>query len=364
VAEPSKTVLHVKPACVTLPRVPRVGIKEVARAAGVSVTTVSHALNGKGRLPEETRERVRRVALELGYRPSRTARNLVGGRTGLMGLTVSHAEGVPFALSDFAYFTQLMSAAATAAIERNYALVLAPPAVDRDGWLGVDVDGAIIVDPVRDDPLVNALHRARVPVVTTGRVAGGAGGDPWVDNDHAAGTRSVLDHLARRGARRIALVTSPPVTSYTIDSEAAYRAWCDEHGHDALVAYAREDLTEGAGYAATSELLGRSEPIDGIYATLDRLALGALLAAEARGIRVPDDLLLVGNTDSDAARLATPSLTALSLHPDAIARRAVDLLADLIEGIEPATRNVIVPTRIVARASTRRSTSGAVGRRP
>jgi DNA-binding LacI/PurR family transcriptional regulator len=344
--------------------VDRVGIKDVARVAGVSVTTVSHALNGKGRLPEETRERVRRVALELGYRPSTTARNLVVRRTGLIGLTVSQAEGVPFALSDFAYFSQLMSAAATAAIERGYALVLSPPAADRDGWLGVDVDGAIIVDPVRDDPLVHSLHRARVPVVTTGRVTGAPSRDPWVDNDHAAGTRSVLDHLARRGARRIALVTSPPVTSYTIDSEAAYRAWCGERDCEALVAYAREDLTEGAGYVAASELLGLREPIDGVYATLDRLALGTLLAAEARGIRVPDDLLVVGNTDSDAARLATPALTALNLHPDEIGRRAVELLADIIEGIgPPLTRSVTVPTRIIARASTRRPVGPAVTRR-
>ena len=336
----------------------------MARAAGVSVTTVSHALNGKGRLPEETRERVRRVAIELGYRPSTTARNLVGRRTGLIGLTVSQAEGVPFALSDFAYFQQLMSAAASTAIERGYALVLTPPAAGGDdGWLGVDVDGAVIVDPVRDDPLVSALHRAGVPVVTTGKVTGAASRDPWVDNDHAAGTRSVLDHLARRGARQIALVTSPPVTSYAEDSEAAYRVWCDEHGSEALVAYAREDLTEGAGYAAVSGLLDLPEPIDGIYATLDRLALGALLAAEARGIRVPEDLLVVGNTDSDAARLASPSLTALSLHPDEIARRAVELLADIVEGVARPARNVLVPTRIIARASTRRPPRTTSGRR-
>jgi DNA-binding LacI/PurR family transcriptional regulator len=334
--------------------VQRVGIKDVARAAGVSVTTVSHALNGKGRLPAQTRERVQQVALELGYRPSTTARNLAGRRTGLIGLTVSQAVGVPFALSDFAYFAQLLSAAATAAIDRSYALVLAPPAADQSGWLAVDVDGAIIVDPVRDDPLVDALHRSRVPVVTTGRVVGGTGHDPWVDNDHIKGTRSVLEHIARRGAQRIALVTGPPVTSYAIDSEAAYLAWCEERGSEPRVAYAREDLTEGAGYAAASELLTGPEPVDGVYATLDRLALGTLLAAQARGIEVPGDLLVVGNTDSDAARLASPALTALSLHPDEIARRAVELLADVIDGAAPEPRNVIVPTRIVARASTRR----------
>lgn len=335
----------------------RVGIKDVAREAGVSVTTVSHALNDKGRLPAETRERVRSVAAALGYRPSTTARNLVGGRTGLIGLTVSQAEGLPFALSDFAYFSSLLSAAATAAIERGYALVLAPPAAGGEGWPGVDVDGAVIVDPVVDDALVEALDRAGVPLVTTGRAF--EHGGPWVDNDHVAGTRSVLDHLERQGARRIALVTSPPVTSYTIDTEGTYRAWCAERRSRPLVAYAREDLTEGAGYAAAARLLDATQRVDAVYATLDRLALGTLLAAEARGIDVPDDLLVVGSTDSEAARLATPSLTALRLHPDEIGRRAVELLADLVEGKAPVD-NVVVPTRLLLRASTRRKAAASV----
>ena len=332
----------------------RVGIKQVARAAEVSVTTVSHALNGKGRLPPETRERVRRIALELGYRPSRAARNLVGGRTGLLGLTVSQNPELPFALSDFAYFSQVMSAAATAAIRRGYALVLTP-AADGDGaWPAVDLDGAVIVDPVADDPLVAQLRAGGVPVVTAGRVVGDGHG-PWVDNDHAAGTRAVLDHLGRRGARRVALVTPPPVTSYTADAEGAYRAWCAEHGAEPRIAYARADLTEGAGYAAAGELLGADEPPDAVYATLDRLALGTLLAAQARGIRVPEDLLVVGCTDSDAARLARPALTTLNLHADEIGSQAVELLADIVEGTRGEDTTVTIPTRVVTRASTRRA---------
>jgi DNA-binding LacI/PurR family transcriptional regulator len=340
----------------------RVGIKDVARTAGVSVTTVSHALNGKGRLPARTRERVRRVALELGYRPNATARNLAGGRTGLLGMAVSQADGQPFVLSDFAYFAQLMSAAASAAIERGFALVLTPPARGEGPWSGIDVDGAVIVDPVRGDPYVRALREAGVPVVTTGRVPD----DPvdadrtWVDADHVGGTIAVLEHLRRSGARRIALVTSPLVTSYAIDGERAYREWCAAHDNEVLVATAWDSLTEASGYAATAELLQRPDPPDAVYATLDRLALGALLAAQSHRVRVPQDLLVAGCTDSTAARAAKPGLTALSVHPDEVGRRAVQLLADLVEGEEPAQRRIVVPTRIVARGSTRRRAAGAI----
>src|ERR1700754_3062712 len=148
----------------------RAGIKEVAAEAGVSVTTVSHALNGRGRLPEETRERVRTVAARLGYKPNATARNLVVGKTGLLGIAVSQQGGPPSAVTDFAYFAQLMMAASTEAIANGYALVLAPAESALDPHAGIAVDGAIIVDPVSDDPLVGRLQEAGIAIVSTGRV--------------------------------------------------------------------------------------------------------------------------------------------------------------------------------------------------
>ncbi|MDW5594596.1 LacI family DNA-binding transcriptional regulator [Conexibacter stalactiti] len=331
----------------------RVGIKEVAAAAGVSVTTVSHALNNKGRLPEATRQRVRAIADQLGYKPNATARNLVVGRTGLIGLVVSQHGGPPFAVTDFAYFGQLMLAASTAAIGEGYALVLAP----ADGALapqgGIAVDGAIIVDPVRDDPLVSALGRAGITVVTTGRMLGDDR-SCWVDNDHIAGTRSMLDHLQRCGAERIALMTSPLEISYTFDVERAYREWCASERVEPIVKAPELGLSERAGYAAAGELLSLPEPPDAIFATYDRLAYGTLMAAEARGVRVPDDLLLATTaTESQAPEQARPALTTLNLNPEEIGRAAASLLIALLDDEEPA-RHVVVPHRVVVRSSTRR----------
>lgn len=333
----------------------RIGIKEVAFAAGVSVTTVSHALNGKGRLPEATRLRVQNVADQLGYRPNATARNLVVGRTGLLGLAVSQAGGPPFAASDFAYFAQLMMAASTEAIANGYALVLAPAdgALDPSGKIAVD--GAIIVDPVRQDPLVARLRRAGITVVTTGRDPGDDDRGCWVDNNHIAGAWSMLDHLARRGGERIALMTSPIEISYTIDIEHAYRGWCERRGVAPLVKRTASDLTERAGYDAALELLALEQPPDAIFATYDRLAFGTLMAADARDVRVPGDLLLATTaTESQAPEQVSPSLTTLNLHPEEIGRSAAGLLVDLLDEHEPAQRHVIVPHRVIARSSTRR----------
>jgi DNA-binding LacI/PurR family transcriptional regulator len=332
----------------------RIRIKDVATAAGVSVTTVSHALNAKGRLPEETRQHVRRIAEQMGYRPSVAARNLGGGKTGLLGLLISQPTGSPVRFSDFAYFTQLMMAASTTAMKAGYALVLTAAESGLPGGAGLPLDGALIIDPVADDPMVQELLDSDIPVVTTGRILGPNENRPWVDNDHAAGARAVLDHLARRGARRIALMTNPAVMSYTVDVEDTYRTWCVDHSIKPLVSRVGADLTESAGYAAARHLLGRKQPPDAIYATYDRVGLGALLAARAANIAVPDDLLLAVTATGSGGEPTRPSLTGLSLYPDQIGVRAAELLIELVEGRTPSALQITVPTRLVPRTSTKR----------
>jgi DNA-binding LacI/PurR family transcriptional regulator len=121
---------------------------------------------------------------------------------------------------------------------------------------------------------------------------------------------------------------------------------------------ARDDLTEGSGFEATVKLLRRRHPPDAVYATLDRLALGALLAAQARGLAVPRELLVAGCTDSDAGKWARPSLTALALNPEEIGRAALAMVIGLIEQSDPDPENLFVPTRIIPRGSTRRRVLG------
>jgi DNA-binding LacI/PurR family transcriptional regulator len=329
----------------------RIGIKEVAAAAGVSTTTVSHALSGKGRLPEATRERVREVAGQLGYRPNVSARKLGGGSTGLLALAVSQVEDLTFQLGDFDYFASLIRYATTAALDRGYALALAP-AADVEGALHkIPADGAIVVDPVPDDASVTYLRSQGVPIVTTGRLLDGGGEDHWVDNDHVAGVRKVLDHLHAVGARRIALVAPRTFASYIVDVRAGYSGWCADHGCEEIVGIA-PDVTETGGFEVSTELLERADPPDAIYAALDRLAIGVLLAATAKEVRVPEDLRVAACTDSVAAQTARPPLTTLGLDPERIGREAIGMLIDLVEGSEVEPRTRLVPTRLIEREST------------
>lgn len=329
-----------------------VGIKAVAEAAGVSITTVSHALNGKGRLSDETRRHVREVAERLGYQPSVMARALAGGRTGMLAMLFSGTKDFALKVGDFDYFLQLMNGAASGALQRGFSLTMLQADDDLEVLDGLPLDGAIVIDPIAADPIVARLSGRGLPVVTTGRVVDGPADAFWVDNDHVAGTRAVLDHIAAAGARRVALLTGPPLASYAFDAHAAYLAWCAERGQDPMIAQVRGSVSEGSAYTAAIELLDSDEPPDGIYGTLDRLALGALLAAESRGVDVPRALRIAGCTDSDASRRARPALTALSLNPDRLGREAVDLLLALVEQSEPPERHRLVPATVIPREST------------
>lgn len=329
-----------------------VKIGDVAAAARVSTTTVSHALNNKGRLTEETRRRVRQVADQLGYKPSPLARGLARGRTGMLALTVSSVDQVALTIGDFDYFMQLMNAATSLAFERGFSLTLVPAASREDVLGQLPLDGAIVIDPVPGDETVDLLAERGIPVVTTGRVPDAPSEACWVDNDHVAGTRAVIEHLAWEGATRVALLTAPTLQSYTRDSLRGFEATCAELGLESVVETVTDSLSEGGAFAAASRLLESGRPPDAIYATLDRLALGALLAAEAKGVRVPEELRVAGCTDSDAARSSRPALTALSLNPEQIGTEALDLLITLVEFGEAAQPHRIVPFALIPRAST------------
>jgi DNA-binding LacI/PurR family transcriptional regulator len=328
-----------------------VKLEDVAREAGVSPATVSHALSGKGRLPESTRLRVQEVARRMGYSPNPAARRLAGGRSGLIAVAFSLSDTLPVALTDVDYFSQAIHAATERALQRDYALVVAPPTPQTAVWSRIPLDGVVVFDPVAGDPVLAELRARGVPLVLSGRDP--AGGDDYcVDNDHIAGTRGVLDHLAERGARRIAVLLGEPVDAFNADCLAAYRSWCDEHGAERLA------QTAPVGHMSEPEwpdrLLAGDTPPDAVYANAEVLGLATLRAAQRRGLRIPDDLMLAVAADREPAE-AGLAITTLELDPARTAAEAIDMLVELIDGRPPPERLRLIPTRLVPRASTRRS---------
>jgi DNA-binding LacI/PurR family transcriptional regulator len=332
----------------------RISIRDVARAAGVSTTTVSHAINGKGRVDAATRERVVAIADRLGYRANRTAVNLLRRRTGMVAITISAPEGMPTGLMQLDFFVRFVNAATQTALDAGYALILAPPA-GAASFDAIEVDGGIVIDPLADDPLLAVLAARGVPVVTSGRdPSRPADTGAWVDNDIVRSTRALLDHMRASGARMIGLVSAPAVYSYGMDYRQGYEDWCAAEGVDPRIAEAADGISEMAGFAAASGLLDSERPPDAIFAALDRYALGALAAATSRGLSVPGDLMLAAGTDSELTRSATPPISGIDLHPERNGRRAAEMLIARIEGAELGDAQAIVPADLVLRASTHR----------
>lgn len=331
----------------------RLDIRDVAREAGVSVTTVSHALNNKGRIARDTRERVQRVAAELGWRPSSLARNLVNQRTGLLGLVVSSSSWETMQSGTLHYFTQLMMGATTAALTRGYALASLP--VDKGLGTDIQVDGAIVVDPVSSDPLLQWLREQNSPYVTTGRDVADPDVKTWIDNDHAYGTRIVLDHLMEQGARKVALLCPTNDISFRYDIEKAYRDWCVKHGLDVEICYTQEDSMERAGYDGMTNLLSQANPPDAVFAAYSPLAFGAARAAGVAGVKVPEELMIVTTATQEVSTYQgiQSQITSLDLHPDRLGQEAARLLVALVDGQTSDLPQLVQPD-LTVRGSTQR----------
>lgn len=330
----------------------RVTIADVARAAGVSRTTVSHALNGLGRVDPRTRERVRAAARELGYRPSLRAQRLRRGESRTIGLVSSMPAAVAGGPSRLGFYMEVAAAAAETALGQGFALVLVPPLEAGVPVESLDIDGAIAVEPERADAVTELLLERGIPVVTVGRQPGVE--LPHVDLHGLAVGELLLDHLYQRGARRIALLVGQAQRHSYLDVRAAYETFVGERGLPSMVMTAPEDGGEDAGYASCVKLLERHPGVDAVCATVDAFAVGVVRALVEAGRRVPADVLVATRYDGLRARTCDPPLTAVDLHLDRVAAEAVSLLLERLAG-DTARAVVSGPDPVlVARASSLR----------
>ncbi|MER7468740.1 LacI family DNA-binding transcriptional regulator [Streptomyces sp. NPDC097981] len=321
-------------------------IADIARAAEVSTATVSHALGGTGRVGESTRRRVREVAAALGYSAGR------GPRTRTLGLAVTTYAGAAWNFVEIAYFSRLLTAATAAAHARGYALTVLP--ADRGAeplWHTLAVDGMLLLDSPAGDPVLRALRARGLPVVFDGRPPDPRPADAWVDNDHEATTREVLDHLAASGARRIALHSGYGREYYTGAVTSAYVRWCAECGADPLVV--PFDPEDTPGHAFDAVFAGPGRP-DAVYCVYDPGGRQVLAAAARHRLRIPEQLRLVCASEDPSYAAGDPAVSTVTLRPEVIGERAVAALVVLLEsphGTPPG--QLTVPAALTVRTSSR-----------
>ncbi|HEX2208965.1 MAG TPA: LacI family DNA-binding transcriptional regulator [Longimicrobium sp.] len=321
-------------------------IRDVAQRAGVSVTTVSRALNGTGPVSDEVRRRVEAASAELRYLPHATARSLITRRTNVFGVVLPDLFGE--------FFSEVIRGMDPQAQQRGYHLLLSG---SHDGLREIEfavgamrgrVDGMIVMSPdVCGADLAGCLP-PDVPVVLLNCDVTGTDFNA-INVDNYGGALEMVRHLVGMGHRRIAMVRGAEANFDAGERLRGFRAAIGEaDGVEGIEAPG--DFTEAGGYRAAMELFGGPNAPTAVFCANDAMAVGAISALRTAGRRVPDDVAVAGFDDIPIGRYLSPSLSSVRVDVNRMGARAVELLCHAIAGDAPPAQELL-ETRLVIRRS-------------
>lgn len=323
-------------------------IEEVAARAGVSRSTVSRVLGGGDRVSPAALESVRRAIEELNYVPNRAARSLASRQTLAIALVVPEDTrrffGDPFFAS---IVTGINEKLAATDYLLNLFIASGDPGDKTTNYLaGGNVDGALIVSHHASNTFLERIHRA-VPVVFGGRpLVSDLSGYYFVDVDNVEGARIGTRHLVERGHRRIATITGPLDMPVGADRLQGFREVLAEAG---LAERAAEDgdFTVEGGAAAMERILASGDAPDALFVASDLMARGALGVLRSRGLRVPEDIALVGFDDSPVATDMAPRLTTVHQPSRGQGEAMADILLARLAGEDPPHATILQAELVV-----------------
>lgn len=334
-----------------------VTIRDVARAANVSISTVSHVLSGKRPTSGQTRRRVQAIIQELGYRPNRVAQSLVWRRPFALGLIIPDITNP--------YFPTFARGAEDRVRERGYTLVLGNSDYDparEASYLDLvrsnQLAGAIFCLGDEMSPILAELNRAVEEGVAVVMVHSPMARVPTVCADNRQGGRLAAEHLMSLGHHKIGMVSALPLDEGMADREAGFLEALREAGRSVdrsgiPVTYGNHQI-EG-GRKATVELLTHTPSLSAIFVLNDLMALGALEGARGIGRRIPEDISIVGFDDIPFAALANPPLTTVGQPIRQLGEQAADLLLSVVDrgrGDQAEPQRVLLPNQLIMRGST------------
>ncbi|MDA8440285.1 MAG: LacI family DNA-binding transcriptional regulator [Propionibacterium sp.] len=329
----------------------RISIVDVAREAGVAISSVSAALNGGPGVSEATRARVRETADRMGWVPSVRGRSLSSKRTRALGLVVQRQPGV---LEADPFFAGFIGGVESVLESAGYALLLqigrsAAAGADRLRRLALSgaVDGVFLTDVSVEDPRYALLDHLQLPAVAVN-----APGSVWVSSvtqDHRSGLSALMEHLIALGHRDIAHVAGTPGLVHSEERESVWRCVLESHGLP-LGPVITGDFTTEAGARAADALLGGSRVPTAVVCANDLMAIGFLSRAKALGVGVPDDVSVTGFDGVLLGAHVHPPLTTVMTLPGALGTRAAEVLLASVDG-GPRVDETIAPAVVVDRAS-------------
>lgn len=312
-----------------------INMTELARLAEVDISTVSRALNDSPLVKPATRERIQRIAKETGYVVNATASNLRRQSSGALGMVIPLAPGTEQTMSD-PFFLEMVGAVSQAAAERDYDLVVSVPKsatqISEKRLLQTGrADGLIVIGQADRIDRLNELAASQTRfVVWGGRIANTK--YTVVGSDNRLGGELATRHLLERGRRRFLFLGDPDLPEVMLRYEGFTSTLADaglgEADHDVLTM----NFGDRSTYDQVSDHIAQGGKFDGIFAASDRLAISAIHALGAAGLRVPDDVSVVGFDNIGQAEMVAPSLTTVSQDIANGGRILVELVLAAIEG--------------------------------
>lgn len=325
-------------------------IKDVAKLAGVSLSTASNALNNKGYISKETKEIVEKAAKSLSYRPSGIARTLKQKNSNIIGFFVFDMSGP--------VHSEIIAGVVRRAEEEGYEVIVCNSHSREDKiiskFLSLRVlDACIVMSPELDDEMLHDLARNMFPVVALDRdISGENIGCVLMDN--AGSGYEIAKLFADKGFTKIGYIGPNPEFAYTHDVDDRNRGFLKgvkEFGLDLSETRHRfGGFTVESGYLCMKEILDFGEIPRAVFAANDEMALGALRAIKEYKLKVPEDISLIGFDDVYMAAYTTPSLSTVQRPCFTLGSAAVDLLFGMIKKQNNAKR-VFLPTKIILRES-------------
>jgi LacI family transcriptional regulator len=325
-------------------------IRDVAKAAGVSVATVSKVLNGYTTVNENTKERVLQFVKEMQFRPNSAARSLVGRRSMTIGIFLTTGLAHPF-------FTQILAGMEQALKSKGYDLIyLAQLSWNREYSFvrhcqSRNVEGVVVFGFQHEDMNFDELIESGIPALFIDLdVRGGRAG--YISSDNQEGAQQAVSYLAGLNHRRISFLSGNKDSYVSRHRQEGYRAGLAAADLPYREEYVAEgDFTRETGYVAMGKLLALTERPTAVICCSDMSAVGAMEAIHDAGLSVPEDISVIGFDDIEIARYVRPALTTVRQDMITIGRRSIELLDDLILDKKLPPPEAIVPTELIVRGS-------------
>lgn len=328
-------------------------IYDIAKRTGYSPTTVSKAFNNYSDVREKTRQEIFRIARELGYVPNSHARTLTTKKSWTLGVLFVEGTGAGIR---HPFFSSVIESFKQVAVAKGYALMFISKDVGgkQSGYLENcrirGVDGVVVFLSDYDDPYFQELLESDIPTVILDYVSPLA---HTISSDNETGARLAVEYLAALGHRRIAHISGDEHTAPGRSRISGYRMAMKQQGLEVNADYTviGAMYTLESGYGAMLKLLQLEERPTAVFVSGDLMALGAVRAAKDQGLRVPEDVSVMGYDDVELAGYVTPALTTVRQDTELLGSRAAELLLAAIEGGSGEKAAVVLPVEVVVRES-------------